>query len=196
MMTLEAIRAHFGCSKKLAARLAEVQEAGRRHGEAGWYRGGDFSSDADWVNGVGAEIQALEELLDVQDDCIFELYYNAHGEALPEEPEVSDCTFDLTCFPSDTSVRGNVLASGDPAADKAAEDAINERLRDGDQWAWCNVVVTCMWEGFEGRASLGAVSVADERAFRMSEDFAELRGEAFDDLGTEIARQREGRKAS
>lgn len=59
-------------------RLRCVQIAGARHGRAGYYQDGEFGSDADWCYGVGAEITALEEILDCTDE-VFRLYTDAHS---------------------------------------------------------------------------------------------------------------------
>lgn len=66
-------------SAALVARLRRVQIAGARHGRAGYYPDGDFSSDADWCHGIGAEIQSLETILDIDDDAVHDLYTNAHS---------------------------------------------------------------------------------------------------------------------
>jgi hypothetical protein len=64
---------------ELRDRIRAVQLAGARHGKAGYYPDGDFSSDADWCYGVGAEINALESLLDIDDGTIGTLYSDAHS---------------------------------------------------------------------------------------------------------------------
>ncbi len=60
-------------------RLRLVQIAGARHGKAGYYPDSEFGSDADWCNGVGYEINALETELDIDDGSVFELYSEAHS---------------------------------------------------------------------------------------------------------------------
>jgi hypothetical protein len=67
------------CTPDLLDRLRAVQITGAQHGKMGWYPGGDFSSDADWCYGIGAEIQALETALDIDDGSVFELYTDAHS---------------------------------------------------------------------------------------------------------------------
>jgi len=89
MKTKEKLKEFFTCTDEQAARLLDVQADGARHGAAGWYADGDFSSDADWVYGVGARIRALEEELSVSDDSIFELYRESHAAALP--PSCESC---------------------------------------------------------------------------------------------------------
>jgi len=81
MMTREQIVKYFGpLTDDQADRIEAVQDAGKRHGQAGYYPDGDFSSDADWCYGVGAEIDRLETELDVDDGSIGYLYQEAHGE--------------------------------------------------------------------------------------------------------------------
>lgn len=60
-------------------RIRAVQIAGARHGKAGYYPDGQWAEDADWCNGVGAEINALEAQLEIDDDSVLELYTDAHG---------------------------------------------------------------------------------------------------------------------
>lgn len=83
-------------------------------------------------------------------------------------------------------VRGNALASGDDAADRACEDEIIRRLESGDVWAWAWVecVARCEVDGivFEGSDSLGACSY-DSRADFMRDAYAKgMRERAIDDM--------------
>lgn len=66
-------------SEQIVRRLFRLQLAGREHGRQGFYPEGDFSSDADWVNGVGAQIARLESLLEIEDGQAFDLYSEAHS---------------------------------------------------------------------------------------------------------------------
>jgi hypothetical protein len=59
-------------------RIRAVQIRGARHGKAGMYPDGDYSSDADWCYGVGAEINAIETALGIDDSMVFDLYAAAH----------------------------------------------------------------------------------------------------------------------
>lgn len=79
MKTFEEIKNWFECDDDIAWQLLGLQEAGFRHGRKGWYPDSDFSSDADWVYGVGASIRHLEELLNDDDGSVFELYSEAHS---------------------------------------------------------------------------------------------------------------------
>jgi hypothetical protein len=64
----------------------------------------------------------------------------------PRKLRPEDVVFAVECLPEDIPVRGNALASGDDAEDKACEDEILARLDSGDQWAWCCVKVTATLE--------------------------------------------------
>jgi hypothetical protein len=69
-------------------RLVSVGRRGYSLGLAGFYKEGDFSSDADYCYGVGAEIQALEEDLEVDDAAVFDFFRDRHGEGLTEHERV------------------------------------------------------------------------------------------------------------
>jgi hypothetical protein len=77
-----------------------------------------------------------------------------------------EVTFTLTAEYEDIPVRGNALACGDDAEDKACEDEIIARLDRGDVWAWAYVTVTARWRDWKGSATLGACSCTDEDDFR------------------------------
>lgn len=88
----------------------------------------------------------------------------------------------------DISVRGNAIASGDNATDKAVEDEIIKRLDNGDTWAWCSVCVVAEAGGVEGRAYLGACSYKDEEDFRAGGYYEQMQKEAKDDLMEQLRR--------
>ena len=88
----------------------------------------------------------------------------------------------------DISVRGNAIASGDKATDKAVEDEIIERLDNGDTWAWCSVCVVAEAGGVEGRAYLGACSYKDEEDFRRGGYYEQMQEEAKEDLIAQLVR--------
>ncbi len=92
----------------------------------------------------------------------------------------------------DLPVRGNALASGDPAEDKRVEDEILRRLRRGEVWAWCWVRVTARveieGEVFLGTASLGGCSYENEEDFKATSGYYEdLKKEAIEDLKTSMS---------
>ena len=88
----------------------------------------------------------------------------------------------------DISVRGNAIASGDNATDKAVEDEIIKRLDNGDTWAWCSVCVVAEAGGVEGRAYLGACSYKDEEDFRRDKYYEQMQEEAKEDLIAQLVR--------
>lgn len=80
--SVASLMKEYGCDFELAKRIFAIREAGYRHGARGWYPNGDFSSDADWVYGVGSEIQKVEEALGIDDDSVFDEYLEAHSDGL------------------------------------------------------------------------------------------------------------------
>ena len=62
------------------------------------------------------------------------------------------------------------MASGDEATDRACEDLILASLENGNVWVWACVEVEAEWDGFKGRAVLGACS------YDSAEDFANVEG--------------------
>lgn len=102
----------------------------------------------------------------------------------------------------DIPVRGNALACGDDAEDRAAEDEILARLDRGDVWAWASVRVLASWECFTGASSwLGGCSYASESDFKgpefevtepdgskhLTSYYEDLCSEALDDLKRQLA---------
>jgi hypothetical protein len=65
---------------------------------------------------------------------------------------------------TDIGLEGNVMVSGDDAADKAAEQSLRERLDRGDELAWCCVIVEASWQGYKGFDSLGGVTLDNSEA--------------------------------
>lgn len=85
----------------------------------------------------------------------------------------------IECEPEIEPVRGNALASGDPAADKECEDKILARLANGDQWAWCTVVVRASYAGESQLDAIGCCSYTSESAFKRGGYFASMKREAL-----------------
>ena len=71
---------------------------------------------------------------------------------------------DLHIAPEDIPVRGNASAWGEPEDSEHAA-AIENRLADGDLWAWCTVRVTCTDGAVKGTAWLGAATYEDTADF-------------------------------
>lgn len=67
---------------------------------------------------------------------------------------------------------------------------LQDRLRRGDLWAWCTVVVKATWEGHVGEDTLGCCSYDHERDFvRNSGYYEDMKQRAVDDLNEQLERQ-------
>lgn len=79
----------------------------------------------------------------------------------------SEVEYTIDAVMDDLQVRGNAIATGNDADDKACEDQIILRLNQGDIWAWASVKVTARWNGLEGIDYLGGCSYRDEKDFKQ-----------------------------
>jgi hypothetical protein len=104
-----------------------------------------------------------------------------------------DVTVFVSCEPDeDLPVRGNAMASGDEAVDRAAEQAILAELNSGNVWAWCVVRVQVAWTAPSGREyvsddTLGACSYRDEADFRAGGYFDDMVAAALETLNSDLA---------
>jgi len=96
--------------------------------------------------------------------------------------------YKIEATPEDVPVRGNAMASGNDELDKRAEDEILARLESGDEWAWCNVRVTCTDGISEGESWLGGCSYRNEEDFKAGGYYETMKAEALEDM----ERNREG----
>ena len=55
-----------------------------------------------------------------------------------------------------------------------------------DVWAWCRIVVTVNWKGFEGKDSLGCCSYKDLDDFESDGYYNDMVFEALDELNCNI----------
>jgi hypothetical protein len=96
--------------------------------------------------------------------------------------------FSLEIEDEDIPVEGH-FATDEPEKDRALEKEILDRLRRGDLWAWCTVVVTARWKDWKGVNSLGGCSYESEADFRKDDGyFGDLKDRALDDLNESIAK--------
>ena len=103
-----------------------------------------------------------------------------------------EVTFSLDIEPEHVPVRGNASASGgDDDEDHDCENEIIRRLDQGDQWAWCCVVVTARWENFEGSDCLGCCSYDGAADFKAGGYYEQMCDEAFARLQEAISRAAE-----
>jgi hypothetical protein len=97
-----------------------------------------------------------------------------------------DVTFSIEIEAEDTPVRGNFMASGDDAADKADEDAVIAKIESGDTWAWCTVFVWAKWKGHRAQANLGCCSYEGEADFKAGGYYEDMCAEALDALNADL----------
>lgn len=86
---------------------------------------------------------------------------------------------------SDVPIRGNAMASGDEKLDRAAEDAIRDKLAAGQEWAWCDVEVRVEVQdgALVGSDFLGCCSYDDLQDFtREGGYFHDLKVNALTEL--------------
>lgn len=88
---------------------------------------------------------------------------------------LSGITFSIDVKPEDTPVRGNVLASGNEALNKAAEDEVLEELANDNIWAWCIVTVKAELDGHEASDVMGGCSYTSEEDFRKCDCFNDMK---------------------
>ena len=90
-------------------------------------------------------------------------------------------TIEVHTEQDDLEVRGNALACGDAAEDRAEEDRIIRELDRGNVWAWSRITVTARFGDFAGSDCLGGCSYPDETAFR-ADLYADMVAVACEDL--------------
>ncbi len=94
--------------------------------------------------------------------------------------------FEVSIEPEDHGPEG-AFASGDDSLDRADAAAIRERLENGDEGAWCVVVVTARWRGFTGKDSLGGCSLDDSYTAEVAAEEHDMYKLALNALNGEIA---------
>lgn len=97
-----------------------------------------------------------------------------------------EVVFEIQVQPEEMPVRGNAMASGDPAFDKEVEDKIIKDVADGDEWAWCSVTVKAKWAIFEGTDTLGCCSYVDEESFKTGGYYEDMKSNALAELNNEL----------
>ena len=79
----------------------------------------------------------------------------------------------------DSPVRGNLVVTDDPKADKRMENRVLKRLENGDLWAWCSARVIASWNDFECESEwLGGCSYKNEADFRKGGYYDDMKREA------------------
>ncbi len=100
---------------------------------------------------------------------------------------LKDCEIGVIATMDDIPVRGNASVSGDDVLDKRSEDAILDRLKRGDVWAWASVEVRVSFGQHHASEYLGACSYEDEADFQAEGGyFDEMRSTALEDLNNDL----------
>lgn len=100
--------------------------------------------------------------------------------------KLEDCQITVECLPEEAPIEGNVMASGDDAADKEAERKVREQLESGNEWAWCTVRVTLSWKGLSASESLACCSYSSENEFREGFYFIFMCTDALNQLQNKV----------
>lgn len=100
--------------------------------------------------------------------------------------DLADVVYQLDALPEDTDPRGNVMASDDAEADRAAEQAVIDDYNAGNEWAWCCVRVRATLGPFVGDDYLGCCSYKSRAEFLESDYYQDMRDAALTDLRSKI----------
>ena len=98
------------------------------------------------------------------------------------ETDSKGVKYTLLIDAEDIPVEGNVLSSGDDAADYAAECEIERRLAMGDTWAWCVVSCEASYKGLTGVDYLGGCSYEGLAEFLAGGYWEDMKTQALADL--------------
>lgn len=75
----------------------------------------------------------------------------------------------------------------DSGMDEEAAKIIRKRVDEGDEMAWCTIVLRAEWGGMVGEATLGGCSYEDREEFEHDEYYLSMRQDALDELNEEVA---------
>lgn len=107
----------------------------------------------------------------------------------PRKVKAEECEIIVECLEETEQIEGNAMASGDPAVDRRTEQWIRDQLNLGNPWAWCTILVTARFRGFQGTDCLGCCSYRSEAEFRLpSGYFGDMVGNAVEELNRVIFR--------
>lgn len=97
---------------------------------------------------------------------------------------ITEIEYTIETRPSDIEIEGNASAI-DEETDRATYDWICDQLERGNEWAWCDVIVTAEYRDHKGYASLGCVSTSGEEAFKRSH-YEDMQWEAREHLSSTL----------
>ncbi len=99
----------------------------------------------------------------------------------------NNASFSIEALPEDVPLKGQIMASGDDEADRAAELAIEKEL-EWNPWAWALVKVTASYLNWHGVNYLGGCSYEDEEDFKKGGYYFDMINMALNSLADEILR--------
>lgn len=95
-------------------------------------------------------------------------------------------TISIVPQPEYIPIEGNALASGDDKQDKAEENRIREKLKNGNIWAWCTVIVECTYKGLTAIDTLGCCSYANAEDFKNGGYYDDMVANCIDNLQKQL----------
>lgn len=98
----------------------------------------------------------------------------------------SEVSFTIECLNEEMPIKGNVLASQDDDANREAEQKVIDAYENGNEWAWCCVKVTAVWQSFQGSDYLGGCSYESEKDFIKGGYYDDMQNVALENLNREI----------
>lgn len=96
--------------------------------------------------------------------------------------DTDNVVYNVSVEQSEISVEDNAMDSGDPSFDAEIVESIKKELARGNEYAWCDIVVTASLGMFKGVSSLGAVAAGCEEEFESVVEDHGMRDEALKDL--------------
>ena len=110
----------------------------------------------------------------------------------PRKLTAEECTFTITIEAdedaSEREIRGS-FATDEPDLDDAQANEIVERLKSGDETAWCGVIVTCTFPGlaYEGDDSIWGCTLSKDYTAEIVAEHHGMKDVALDRLNNAIA---------
>lgn len=149
---------------------------------------GEFDLDGAFLAAVqkyGTKVFPAAEVR--EDDPWFEEFFQAFREgaesALPRTAQMDDeVTFDIRMEPDPEQIDGNASAI-DPVTDKEIVDHIKEELRNGNDWAWCQVQVVASYVDDDGNEYTGESSWLGGCSYESERDFIDSKSQITDQQG-------------
>lgn len=94
-------------------------------------------------------------------------------------------TVQLNYWPCSDSIEGS-FASGEEDVDRDNVQWVRDQLRDGNEWAWCDVKVTVTWKDWKADSTLCACTYESEKDFRESGYYSDLVDECLNGMATRM----------